>query len=153
MFSQKKGFLKNKIDSHQFAGHLAHPFTQHQFYPLLQAPRFLHTLGVLGPKSHPPSQLFLHTPEVDLGVSFNAQSQVSDIPGISSHNALSLYLGSFNVQSKAPDIPAQSLRASIQELSRIPSTPKIKLPTIHVTSRTLSVIHVIGSQHHLHSVK
>ena len=87
------------------------------FSPLHQAPRFSHTLRALGPKAHAASQIFLRAAEAALGVSFNAQSQAPDIPGISLRNALSLYCGSFNAQSKAPDIPSPSLRASIQELS------------------------------------
>ena len=87
------------------------------FTPPLQAPRFSHTLGALDPKSHVDSQLFLRAAEDDLGVSFNTQSQTPDIPGISSLNQLSLYLGSFNTQSKIPDNPTPSLWVSIQKLS------------------------------------
>ena len=75
------------------------------------------SLGALGPKPHAVCQLFLRVAEAALGVSFNAQSQVPDIPGISSHNALVVYFGSFNAQSKAPDITSMSLRASIQKLT------------------------------------
>ena len=87
------------------------------FSPLLQDPRFSHTLGALGPKPHAACHLFLRAAEAVLDVSFNTQSQVPDIPGISSLNALSVYFGSFNAQSKAPDILSLSLSASIQELS------------------------------------
>ena len=48
------------------------------------------------PTVTPPSFHFLHDVEVTLGVSFNAQSQATDIPGISSRNTLSPYFGSFN---------------------------------------------------------
>ena len=48
------------------------------------------------PTVPPPSFHFLHDVEVTLGVSFNAQSQATDIPGISSRNTLSPYFGSFN---------------------------------------------------------
>lgn len=50
-------------------------------------------------------------------LSTNTQSQVSDIHGISTHNALSVYFGSFNTQSKTPDITSLSMSVSIQELS------------------------------------
>ena len=73
------------------------------FTSLPQAPRFSHTLGTLGPKPHASSQHFLRAAESTLGVSFNAQSQAPDIPGISSLNQLSQYLGSFNTQSKTLD--------------------------------------------------
>ena len=71
------------------------PFCSAPILPpaLLQTPRFSHTLSSLGPKSRAVGQLFLHTVEVVLGVSFNTQSQVTDIPGISSRNALSVYFG------------------------------------------------------------
>ena len=39
--------------------------------PLLQDPRFSHTLGALGPKTHTVCVLFLSEDETDLGVSFN----------------------------------------------------------------------------------
>ena len=82
--------------------------------PLLQAPRLSHTLGAPGPKPQAAPQLVARAAETALGVSFNAQSQAPDIPGISTLNALSIYTGSFNAQSKAPDI---SSRASKEELS------------------------------------
>ena len=43
-----------------------------------------------------------------------------------------------DVQSKSRDIPSSSMCDSIQEL-------KIKIPTTRVTSRTLSVVLMIGS--------
>ncbi len=65
------------------------------FSPLLQAPSFFHTLGVLGPKTHATSQLFLRDVETVPGVSFNVQSQGPDIPGISSRNTLSVCIRRF----------------------------------------------------------
>ena len=114
------------------------------FTPILQAPRLSHTLGALGPKPHATSQLFLRAAEAALGASFNTQSQAPDIPGISSRNQLTQYLGSFNAQSKAPDIPAPSLRVSIQKLS-VSFNSKSKLPTIHTLTRILSVLRVIST--------
>ena len=86
------------------------------FTSLLQVPSFYHTLGVLGPKSPAFSQGFVRAEETDLGVSFNAQSQVPDIPGISSHEAFSYYTSSLQTQSKVPDIQFLSLRAFTEEL-------------------------------------
>ena len=124
------------------------------FAPLLQAPRFPHTLGALGPKPHAAYQLFLRAAEAALGVSFNAQAQASDIPGISSRDALSVYFGSFNAQSKAPDIPSPSLRASIQELStsfnaqdQAPDDP------CHVQDSQYASRDWFSNQHHPHSAK
>ena len=66
-------------------------------------------------------------------------------------NALLVYIDSFNAQSKTPDI---SLSLPLPKKNfRLPLTPRIKLPMIRVMSRTLSVLRVICSQHHPHSVK
>ena len=53
------------------------------FASILQAPSFCHTRGGLDRKSPSFSQRFFRVEEVDLGVSFNDQSQVPVIPGIS----------------------------------------------------------------------
>ena len=47
---------------------------------------FPHTLGVHDPKIPESSQCFVRTEEAALGISFNAQSQAPDIPGISTRN-------------------------------------------------------------------
>jgi hypothetical protein len=86
------------------------------FASILQAPSFYHTLGVLGPKPPAFPQQFVRAEEAALGVSFNAQSQAPDIPGISSRAAFSFYAASLQAQSKAPDIQFLSLRASTEEL-------------------------------------
>ena len=48
------------------------------FIPLLQAPRFCHILGALGPKPQAASQLFVRAAEAALDGSFNTQSKESD---------------------------------------------------------------------------
>ena len=95
------------------AGHLEHPSARHQFYPtnlipLLQVPRF-HTLGAPGSKAPAFAQRFVRAEEAALGVSFNAQSQAPDIPGISSRVVFSCYTASLQTQSKDPDIQLLSL--------------------------------------------
>jgi hypothetical protein len=79
----------------------------------LQSPR-VHTSGVSGPKSQASSNRFTRAEEDVLGASFNTQSQVSDIPGVSSCAALSKYTVSLQAQSKDPDI--HPLLASTEEL-------------------------------------
>jgi hypothetical protein len=64
------------------------------FDSILQDPSFYHTLGALGPKPPAFSQHFVRAEESALGVSFNDQSQVPDIPGISSRVAFSFYADS-----------------------------------------------------------
>ncbi len=78
---------------------------------------FWESIGALVPKTQAVFQHFVRVVETTLGDSFNTQSQVPDIPGISSHNAFDVYFGSLDAQSKAPDIPSPSLCASIQEPS------------------------------------
>jgi hypothetical protein len=51
-------------------------------------------------------QLFQRPVEVVLGVSFNAQSQGPDIPGVSSHAPVLRHTASLQSQPKAPDIYA-----------------------------------------------
>jgi hypothetical protein len=58
--------------------------------------------------------LFQRAAEVALGVSFNAQSQAPDIPGVSSCAPFLRHTVSVQAQSKAPDIC--SLRAYTEEL-------------------------------------
>ena len=55
-----------------------------------------------------------HGPGTD--VSFNAQSQSSDIPGTSSYEVFSLYSGFLQDQSKTPDIYLLSFRTSTEEV-------------------------------------
>ena len=57
------------------------------FTSLFQAPSFYHTLGPFGLRPPAFSQRFVRAEEAALGVSFNAQSQAPDIPGISSRAA------------------------------------------------------------------
>ncbi len=64
-----------------------------------QDPRF-YTPAVCGPKPHAVSNHVARAEEVVLDVSFNTQSQVSDIPGTSSRTAFSEYAASLQVQSK-----------------------------------------------------
>ena len=61
------------------------------------------------------SQRFIRAEEAALGVSFNAQSQTLDIPGIPTRAAISQYTASLQAQSKAPDIPLLLLCASTEE--------------------------------------
>jgi hypothetical protein len=86
------------------------------FATILQDPTFYNTLETLGPKPPAFSQNFVRAEEAVLGVSFNAQSQVPDIPGISSRVAFSFYTSSLQVQSKIPDIQFLSLRVFTEEL-------------------------------------
>jgi hypothetical protein len=79
-----------------------------------KAPRLAHALGALGPMPQAAPQLFQRAEVVALGVSFNAQSQVPDIPGASSRIPSLRHTASLQAQSKAPDI--YSLRASTEEL-------------------------------------
>ena len=75
------------------------------------------TPGASGPKPQAAFHLFARPEETALGVSFNSQSQVPDIPGISSRAAISQYTASLQTQSKDPDIPLLSLYAYTEELS------------------------------------
>jgi hypothetical protein len=86
------------------------------FASILQSPSFYHTPGTLGPKPSAFSHHFVRTEEVTLGVSFNTQSKVPDIPGISSREAFSFYTASLETQSKAPDIHFCLLHTSTEEL-------------------------------------
>ena len=81
-----------------------------------QAPRLSHTPGAPDPKSKVAPQLFPRAAEAVLGISFNTQSQVPNIPGIPLRASISRYLVSLQAQSKAPDIPMLSLRTSSEEL-------------------------------------
>jgi len=93
--------------------HTILPVTNH--IPILQPPTF-YIPGAPGPKSHAAPQRFVRPKEVALGVSFNTQSQATDIPGISSCAAFSQYSASLQAQSKVPDIHFLSLSASTEEL-------------------------------------
>ena len=79
-----------------------------------KAPRFAHALGAPGPMPQAASHLSQRAAEVALGVSFNAQSQAPDIPGVSSRAPFLRHTVSVQAQSKAPDIC--SLRAYTEEL-------------------------------------
>jgi hypothetical protein len=76
--------------------------------------RLAHVLGALGPMPQAAPHLFQRAAEVALGVSFNAQSQARDIPGVSPRAFLLRHTVSLQAQSKAPDI--LSLRAYTEEL-------------------------------------
>ena len=86
------------------------------FDSILQAPSFYHVLGSLGSKPSAFSQHFVLAEEAALDVSFNAQSQVPDIPGISSRAVFSLCTASLQSQVKTPDIQFLSLCVSTEEL-------------------------------------
>ena len=84
-------------------------------------------------------QLFHRAAEVALGVSFNVQSQVSDIPGASSRAAFLRHTASLQAQSKAPDI--YSLRAYTEEFlaslnaqAQAPDDPSLILLDFHLLS-------------------
>ena len=114
------------------------------FTSILQVPSFYHTFGgALGPKPPAFSQRFVRAGETVLSVSFNAQSQTPDIPGISSRAAFSFYVASFQTQSKVPDIQFLSLCTSTEELLLL-STPKIKFLMI-LPRRNVVVFHLIFS--------
>jgi hypothetical protein len=61
--------------------------------------------------------LFQRAAEVALGVSFNAQSQATDIPGVPLRAVSSRYSASLQAQALAPDIHLLSLCAYMEELS------------------------------------
>jgi len=63
-------------------------------YGFLQAPSF-YTPGVFGLQSHTTSNRIVRAEEAVLGVSFNTQSQVPDIPDVSLHTTYSRYTTSF----------------------------------------------------------
>jgi hypothetical protein len=86
------------------------------FATILQDPTFYNTLGALGPNPPAFSEHFVRAEEAALGVSFNAQSQVPDIPGISSCAVFFFYEASLKAQSKAPDIQFLSLRVFTEDL-------------------------------------
>ena len=74
------------------------------------------------------------------------KSQVSDIPGILSRTNC-LYTSVLSTPSPRPRTSSCRRCTLPFKNSRLPSTHKIKLLTIPVTSRAFSVLHVIGSQH------
>ena len=71
--------------------------------------------GVHDPQTHAFSHRFACAEEDVLGVSFNDQSQESDIPGISTRVAILQCTSSLQDQSKVPDIPLLLLRESTEE--------------------------------------
>ncbi len=115
-----------------------------------KAPRLAHAFGALGPMPKAAPQLFNRAAEVALGVSFNDQSQTSDIPGTS----WPLHFRDTQIPYRSnPRTRIYTRCAHLRKSFWPPSTPKLKLPTIRLTSRLPSVIHVICSHHHPLSVK
>jgi hypothetical protein len=84
---------------------------------ILKAPRLSHIFRALGPMPQTSPQRFHRAAEVALGVSLNAQSQTSDIPGVPSRAVSSCYSVSLQAQALAPDIHLVSLRVYMEELS------------------------------------
>ena len=65
---------------------------------------------------------------------------------VSRHVMHCRYTSVLSMPSRRPRTSPRRRCALPFKNSRLPSTPKIKLPTIRVTFRTLSMLHVIGSQ-------
>ena len=107
------------VSSDYSTGHSTHTFDRTNVIPLLQTPRFSHTLGSPGPKTHTSSHLFVRAVETTLTVLSTSRRQTSLVFRNTRDvcNVLSVYIGSFNDQSKDPDISSLSLRASKEELS------------------------------------
>jgi hypothetical protein len=89
-----------------------------------------------------PTLVFLSTP------SLRHQTSL-----VSRHTMHCLYTSDLSTTSPRPRTSPHRRCALQFKNSRFPSTSKIKLLTIRVTSKTLRVIHVIGSQHLPQSVK
>ena len=84
-------------------------------YGSLQVPSF-YTPGGFVLQSHTASNHIARAEESILVVSFNAQSQESDIPDVSLHAASSRYGTSFQTQSLESDIQVVSLCVYMEEL-------------------------------------
>jgi hypothetical protein len=85
-------------------------------YGSLQDPSF-YTPGSFDLQSHGTSNHSTRPEDPVLGVSFNTQSQSSDIPDVSLHNDSSRYATSFQDQSLVSDIQVVSLRVYMEEIS------------------------------------
>ena len=136
------------------AGHWFHQIIQlgNQYTPLPGTTLFPQGRGVNDPKPHAFSHRFARAEEAALGVSFNAQ------PRRQTSLAFRLALQFRNTQLpyRPNPRPRTSLCcrcARLWKSSWLPSTPKLKLPTIRLTSRAPSVPRVIGSHHHPLSAK
>ena len=119
------------------------------FAPLLQAPRSFHTLGSLGPKSNAASHLFLRLPSVFLST-LSPRHQTSLV---SRHATNCLCTSVISTPSPRPRTSPLRRYGSPFKNYRPPLTTKPKLPTIHILSRTLSVLRVISTFLHSLSAK